>query len=112
MEAMFSGATSFDQNIGGMGRQFRGTATQEMFYNAASFNRPLNDWSLNQVTNTMAMFAEATSFNQDLSDCGLSASPMPRTCSGARRRSTKIWGGAFLPTPVLGVCSEYEMLQS
>ena len=38
-----------------------------MFYNAASFNRPLNDWSLNQVTNMMAMFTEATAFNQDLS---------------------------------------------
>ena len=44
MEAMFSGATSFDQNIAqwDVGSV---TTTQEMFYNAASFNRPLNDWS-------------------------------------------------------------------
>mmetsp|Transcript_1379 Transcript_1379/g.4096 ORF Transcript_1379/g.4096 Transcript_1379/m.4096 type:complete len:347 (+) Transcript_1379:1914-2954(+) len=30
---------------------------------------------------------------------------MHRTCSGALLRSTKIWGGAFPPIPVLGGCS-------
>ena len=83
-----------------------------MFYNAASFNRPLNGWSLNQVTNMMAMFAEATAFNQDLSAWSLDGvADAADMRSGARRLLIKTWGGASAYT-ALGVFWQYKMLQS
>ena len=37
-----------------------------MFYNASSFNQPLNNWNVSNVTDMDSMFYEATSFNQPL----------------------------------------------
>ena len=37
-----------------------------MFYNASSFNQPLNNWKVSNVTDMDSMFYEATSFNQPL----------------------------------------------
>ena len=38
-----------------------------MFAYATSFNQPLNNWNVSNVTNMSSMFAYATSFNQNLS---------------------------------------------
>ena len=35
-----------------------------MFRNASSFNQPLNNWNVSNVTVIGAMFCEASSFNQ------------------------------------------------
>ena len=37
-----------------------------MFYNASSFNQPLNPWNVSQVNDMSNMFYNATSFNQPL----------------------------------------------
>ena len=37
-----------------------------MFYNAHSFNQPLNKWNVSNVTDMHRMFDAATSFNQPL----------------------------------------------
>jgi surface protein len=37
-----------------------------MFCEAKSFNQPLNDWDVSQVTNMQAMFQLAKAFNQPL----------------------------------------------
>jgi hypothetical protein len=37
-----------------------------MFWGATAFNQPLNDWTVDRVTNMKFMFAKAASFNQPL----------------------------------------------
>ena len=38
-----------------------------MFYHAESFNQPLNNWNVSNVTNMEGIFLRAFNFNQDLS---------------------------------------------
>jgi hypothetical protein len=62
MAKMFDGAVSFNKNIGGWNT--RGVIDMSMmFYNATSFNQPLN-WNINNVRIMNRMFYRATSFNQ------------------------------------------------
>jgi len=37
-----------------------------MFFNASSFNQPLNNWNVSKVTDMSFMFWHAESFNQPL----------------------------------------------
>jgi len=37
-----------------------------IFQNATSFNQPLNNWYVKNITDMYGMFMGATSFNQDL----------------------------------------------
>ena len=39
-----------------------------MFDEAHSFNQPLNNWDVSNVTDMYAMFADAYSFNQPLNN--------------------------------------------
>ena len=39
---------------------------RDMFTGATSFNQPLNNWNVSNVTDMDSMFYEATSFNQPL----------------------------------------------
>ena len=38
-----------------------------MFSDATSFNQPLNNWNVSNVTNMHYMFGDASSFDQDIS---------------------------------------------
>ena len=37
-----------------------------MFSDAKSFNQPLHNWNVSNVTNMIGMFGNATKFNQDI----------------------------------------------
>ena len=39
---------------------------------ASSFNQPLNDWDVSNVTDMNSMFSDASSFNQPLNDWDVS----------------------------------------
>ena len=89
MSYMFSGATSFNQDLSGwntglatnMSYMFNGasamnggldgwdtskvTNMDHMFYGASSFNQPLNNWNTSNVTNMLFMFYGAP-YSQDL----------------------------------------------
>jgi len=43
-----------------------------MFYEARSFNQPLNKWNVSKVTNMEEMFYRAESFNQPLNNWNVS----------------------------------------
>ena len=43
-----------------------------MFYDASSFNQPLNNWNVSNVKNMRGMFRGARSFNQPLNKWNLS----------------------------------------
>ena len=43
-----------------------------MFRHATSFNQPLNDWDVSNVTDMEQMFLDATSFNQPLNNWNVS----------------------------------------
>ena len=44
----------------------------EMFYDAKSFNQPLNNWNVSNVTFMNRMFNGARSFNQPLNNWNVS----------------------------------------
>ena len=72
MNSMFSGATSFNQNIGSWnvsGVQDMGT----MFSGATSFNQNIGSWDVSSLTDMYGMFLDATSFNQDISSWDVSS---------------------------------------
>jgi surface protein len=65
MGGMFSGASAFNQNIGGWN-----TATVTimtfMFNGASAFNQDIGGWNTAAVTNMGGMFLSATAFNQNI----------------------------------------------
>merc|ERR1712032_995138 len=66
MNELFSGATSFNQDMSEWDVS-QVTDMQKLFSGATSFNQDLSKWDVSQVTATYGMFLAATAFNQDLS---------------------------------------------
>lgn len=64
-EAMFRGATLFNQNLNNW-NMLNAQSTVSMFMEAETFNQPLNNWNVSNVTNMNVMFSGASSFNQDI----------------------------------------------
>lgn len=66
MNAMFKGASSFDDEISDWDVSSV-TDMEQMFENASSFNQPIGKWSIGNYTNMNAMFKNAVAFDQNLS---------------------------------------------
>ena len=62
---MFYYATSFNQPLNNWNVS-NVTCINSMFLRAESFNQPLNNWNVSNVTYMNNMFAGANSFNQPL----------------------------------------------
>jgi surface protein len=67
MEYMFKDARSFNQPLNNWNVS-NVTNMAGMFFNARSFNQPLNNWNVTNVTNMRSMFYRAEQFNQPLNN--------------------------------------------
>ena len=65
MSSMFSGATSFNQNISSWNVS-NVTIMTSMFSGATSFNQNISSWNVTNVINMSSMFSSASSFNQNI----------------------------------------------
>jgi len=63
MSGMFASATSFNQPLGNWNVS-NVTNMSSMFVGARSFNQPLNNWNIGRETNIRDMFLEATSMEE------------------------------------------------
>ena len=68
---MFAGANSFNQPLNNWNVS-NVTNMNYMFENATSFNQPLNKWNVSNVTDMWCMFWGAESFNQPLNNWNVS----------------------------------------
>ncbi|MEY3368127.1 MAG: hypothetical protein RI973_1282, partial [Bacteroidota bacterium] len=72
MFEMFSGATSFNQDIS----NWNTAAVMDMvsmFAGAVAFNQPIGNWNTAKVTSIASMFSGAKAFNQDISSWNTAA---------------------------------------
>ncbi|KAF3980803.1 MAG: DUF285 domain-containing protein, partial [Methylococcales symbiont of Iophon sp. n. MRB-2018] len=67
MESIFSGASAFNQNISGW--NVASVVTMySMFFNASAFNQDIGGWNVAGVVTMRSMFFGASAFNQDIGD--------------------------------------------
>lgn len=114
---MFSGATSFNQDISGWSTA-NVTDMSGMFNGATSFNQPIGTWDTSSVTDFSSMFNGATAFDQplgtwdtssatDMSNMFFDASAFNQNLSGWDVSGVGDFSGMFdatNDTTVLGYC--------
>lgn len=74
-EFMFAGTHLFNQDIStwNIGERVSGNISmRRMFSGAVAFNKPIENWEMNKVTNMAQMFNRASIFNQSLSSWNVS----------------------------------------
>ena len=81
---MFYFATSFNQPLNNWNVS-NVTNMFSMFRNTTSFNQPLNNWNVSNVTNMFSMFEDATNFNQDISNWDVVMSLTCQICFGEQK---------------------------
>ncbi len=92
MRGMFSGATSFNGDIGGWNTA-QVTVMWDMFNGATSFNSDISRWNTAKVDDMDFMFAGATSFKQDIGGWNTAeVSYMKRMFAGATSFNQDIGG--------------------
>jgi len=83
MSALFSGDTSFNQDISHWDVSSV-TNMANMFASVSDFNRDISKWDVSKVTNMDTMFGAAISFNQNISSWDVSSvTNMTRMFTGA-----------------------------
>ena len=73
LSEMFSGATSFNQNIGNWNVGPSAENMSSMFSGAAKFNQNIGNWNVENVNDFSALFNGATSFNQNIGGWNVSS---------------------------------------
>ena len=92
MKAMFSGASKFDQPIGGW-KTGEVLDMRFMFSGATKFDQPIGDWDTGKVINMGGMFRNATSFDQPIGGWNTSSvEDMGSMFSGAAKFDRPIGG--------------------
>jgi surface protein len=92
MKAMFSGASKFDQPIGGW-KTGEVLDMRFMFSGASKFDQPIGDWDTGKVINMGGMFRAATSFDQPIGGWNTSSvEDMSSMFSGASKFDRPIGG--------------------